>query len=122
MNDKNLLRNGLIGTAVAALCCFTPALVILLGFAGLSGWVGGLDYFLFPLLFTSLGVVGFALFVRFGRPGPSPKIAVVVLVIALSLWLFLFDFRYALPISVAAALAVAAYGIYLRNRVTRAAA
>ena len=31
MKDRKLLRVGLIGTAIAAICCFTPALVLLLG-------------------------------------------------------------------------------------------
>ena len=31
MNDRTLLRTGVIGTVIAALCCFTPVLVVLLG-------------------------------------------------------------------------------------------
>jgi len=121
MNDKNLMRSGIAGTVIAALCCFTPVLVILLGFAGMSGIIGGLDYFLFPMMFVSMGTIGFALYIRSGYKGPSPKIAIVVLVIALSSLLFWLEFRYALRISVAAAAVVAAYGIYLRtpeNRTT----
>ena len=33
---KELFRVGSIGAAIAAICCFTPALVVLVGFAGLS--------------------------------------------------------------------------------------
>ncbi len=40
MNDRKLLRTGTAGSAIAAICCFTPALVVLLGFAGLSAFVG----------------------------------------------------------------------------------
>ena len=36
MNDRKLLRTGVIGSAIAAICCFTPALVILFAAAGLS--------------------------------------------------------------------------------------
>lgn len=49
MKDK-LLLTGVIGTVVAALCCFTPVLLILLGAVGLSALTGVLDYILFPTL------------------------------------------------------------------------
>ena len=48
MNNRGLLRTGIIGTVIAALCCFTPILVILLGTVGLSAMLGLLDYVLFP--------------------------------------------------------------------------
>lgn len=55
MNDEEkpgngLLKIGIIGTAIAALCCFTPALVVLVGVVGLSAIVGYLDLVLFPAL------------------------------------------------------------------------
>ena len=50
MNEKRLLRVGVVGTVVAALCCFTPLLVVLLGTVGLSAAVGWLDYVLLPAL------------------------------------------------------------------------
>jgi mercuric ion transport protein len=58
MNNRNLLRTGLAGTAIAALCCFTPALAVLLGSLGPSAWLGWLDYVLLPalVLFASLTV------------------------------------------------------------------
>ena len=48
--NKKLLTTGVIGTVVAALCCFTPILVILFGVIGLSAWLGWIDYVLFPAL------------------------------------------------------------------------
>ena len=45
-----LLKTGLIGSAILALCCFTPALVVLVGFLGLSAITGYLDYVLLPAL------------------------------------------------------------------------
>ncbi len=119
MNDKKLLRTGSCGAAIAAICCFTPALVVLLGFAGLSAFVGWLDYGLFPILFASMGVVAYALYLRFGRKGPSPTAAIAGAVVALSAILFWLEFRYALRISIAATLAVAAYAYYLRACVRR---
>lgn len=113
-NDRKLLRTGSCGTAIAAICCFTPALVVLFGFAGLSAFVGWLDYGLFPMLFASMGLVAYALYLRFGRKGPSPTVAIVVVVVALSAVLFWLEFKYALRISIAAVVAVAAYAYYLR--------
>ena len=117
--DKQLLRTGSIGAAVAMICCFTPALVILLGFAGLSAFVGWLDYGLFPILFASMGLVAYALYLRSGRKGPPPTIMIVVAVTVISALLFWLEFRYALRISIAAAVAVAAYAYYLRACVRR---
>jgi mercuric ion transport protein len=50
MNDKKLMTTGIIGTIIAALCCFTPVLVILFGAVGLSAIVGYLDLVLLPAL------------------------------------------------------------------------
>ena len=50
LKGSTLFRAGITGTAVTGLCCFTPALVILLGALGLSAWAGMLDYVLFPAL------------------------------------------------------------------------
>lgn len=62
-NDK-LLKTGIIGTVVAALCCFTPLLVVLFGALGVSAWLGGADYALFPALFGFLGLTAYALWRR----------------------------------------------------------
>ena len=120
MNDEKLLRSGVAGTVIAMLCCFTPVLVILLGFVGLSAIIGGLDYVLFPILFASLGLIGYALYLRSGNKGPSPKI--IMLVITLSALLFWLEFKYALRISIAATVLVAAYGFYLRRLINSSTA
>ncbi len=112
--DKKLLRVGSSGAAIAAICCFTPALVVLVGFVGLSTIVGWLDYGLFPILFASMGLVAYALYLRSGRKGPSPTAAIVAAAVALSALLFWLEFKYALRISIATGLAVAAYAYYLR--------
>ena len=53
-------RVGIIWAVVAAVCCITPLLVILVPAVGLSAVVGYLDYVLFPALglFVVLAVVG----------------------------------------------------------------
>ena len=50
MKDKTLLKVGIVGTVVAAVCCVTPILVILVVGVGLSSIVGYLDFVLFPAL------------------------------------------------------------------------
>jgi mercuric ion transport protein len=115
MNDKTLLRRGLIGSVIAAICCFTPLLVVLVAGAGLSALVGWLDYALFPLLFASLGVVAHALWLQAGKPGRCPKNAIILAVVLLSGLIIWLEFRFALRISVAAALAVVFYAIWLRR-------
>ncbi len=64
MNDKTLLRVGVIGGVITALCCFTPVLVVLLGAVGLSAWIGWLDYVLLPALLIFVGFTAYALFKR----------------------------------------------------------
>ena len=59
--NKSLLKTGVIGSVIAALCCFTPILVILFAVLGLSALVGYLDYVLFPLLGIFLVVIVVAL-------------------------------------------------------------
>ncbi|RME66408.1 MAG: mercury resistance system transport protein MerF [Alphaproteobacteria bacterium] len=60
MKDRTILRTGIAGTVIAAICCFTPVLVIALGAVGLSAWLGWLDYVLLPALavFIVLTVYG----------------------------------------------------------------
>ncbi|QTQ30200.1 Mercuric transport protein [Aromatoleum bremense] len=61
MKTRNLLRTGITGSVVAAVCCATPVLVILLGAVGLSAWVGWLDYVLIPALIAFVGLTIYAL-------------------------------------------------------------
>lgn len=61
MKTKSLLRIGLTGTLVAAVCCFTPFLVVLLAGVGLSALVGILDYILLPALGVFAGITGYAI-------------------------------------------------------------
>src|SRR3546814_10650654 len=64
MNDRKLLGIGIVGSVVAALCCFTPILVVLLGAVGLSAMLGWLDYVLLPSLVFFLGLTAYALYRR----------------------------------------------------------
>ncbi len=59
--SNTLLKVGIIGTVVAALCCFTPVLFILLGAVGLAAITGYLDYVLLPALAMFVGLTAYAL-------------------------------------------------------------
>jgi len=60
-SSNKLLKFGIGGTIIAALCCFTPILVIALGAVGLSAMVGYLDIVLLPALFIFVGITVYAL-------------------------------------------------------------
>lgn len=60
MNDRTLLRTGIAGTVIAALCCFTPLLVVAFSVFGLSAWLGYADYVLLPALAFCIGLTAYA--------------------------------------------------------------
>lgn len=114
-NPDRLLKWGLGGALFAALCCFTPLLVVVIAGVGLSALTGWLDYGLFPLMFFSLAVVVQALWLRAGRPGPSPKLWATALAALLSILIIWFEFRFALRITIGAFAAVGLYAIFLNR-------
>ncbi len=61
MNDKTLLRTGIVGSVIVALCCVTPILVVAVSAIGLAAIVGWLDFVLFPALAFFLGLTAYAL-------------------------------------------------------------
>ena len=63
MTDR-LLSTGIIGTVVAALCCFTPLLVWLLAGVGLTAAIIYLDMVLLPALAIFIAITGYALWQR----------------------------------------------------------
>ncbi|GEM_PF-87860 len=63
ISDKKLLKTGLIGSGVIAICCFTPVLVLTMGAVGLSALVGWwLDLLLFPALGLFLLMAGYGFY------------------------------------------------------------
>ncbi len=64
MADDKLLRTGVIGVLLTALCCFTPTLVVALGAVGLASWAGVLDFVLFPLMALFFAMIGYAIYRR----------------------------------------------------------
>ncbi len=63
MGGKTLFRIGAVGTVIAAICCFTPVLPIVLGAIGLGGLTGLIysDAVLIPVLLLFLALGGFGL-------------------------------------------------------------
>jgi mercuric ion transport protein len=57
----NPLKVGIIGTIITAICCFTPALVLLMGVLGLGTAIGYLDLVLLPALGGFILFTGYAL-------------------------------------------------------------
>ena len=60
-SSDRLLKTGVIGSAIAALCCFTPVLTITLGVIGLGAITGYLDYVLLPALVVFVSIMIYAL-------------------------------------------------------------
>jgi mercuric ion transport protein len=73
VNDRKLLRLGIIGTVVTAVCCFTPLLLVLLGALGLSALAGGLDYLLLPALAGFVALTLYALVRRLRHSNPGHR-------------------------------------------------
>ena len=60
---SQLLGFGVVGSVIAALCCFTPLLPVVLGALGLTGLLGVVytDAVLMPILAGFLILTGYAL-------------------------------------------------------------
>ena len=71
MKGDGLFKTGLIAAIIAAICCFTPILVISFGAIGLSAWVAGLDYVLFAALALALAVMGLGAYLKSRRSEPT---------------------------------------------------
>ncbi len=50
MDANKCFKAGIWGSIIAAICCFTPVLVVGLGLIGLAAFTPYLDYVLLPLL------------------------------------------------------------------------
>lgn len=71
MNDRTLLRTGIIGGIVAAVCCATPLLALAFAALGLSAWLAWADYVLLPLIALCLALVALALWRLRNAPARS---------------------------------------------------
>ena len=64
MPDRVLIKAGVIGGLVAAICCATPLLTVVFGSLGLAAWVASADYVLIPALVICVGLIAFGLYRR----------------------------------------------------------
>ena len=64
MTDRSLIATGAIGAILAAICCATPLLAVVLGGIGLTAWLAKADYIVMPVLFRGVVLVGFGLYRR----------------------------------------------------------
>ena len=64
MTDRSLITTGAIGAVLAAICCATPLLAVVLGGIGLTAWLAKADYVVMPVLFLGVVLVGFGLYRR----------------------------------------------------------
>ncbi len=60
--SNRLMAGGVVGSVVAALCCFTPVLAVLFGAVGLSALLGRADYVLMPALVFFVLLTGYAIY------------------------------------------------------------
>ncbi len=64
MNDRSLIATGGVAAVLAAICCATPLLAVVLGAVGLAAWVAKADYVVLPVLLLGVALVGFGLYRR----------------------------------------------------------
>ena len=64
MKDGTLMPTGIIGGVLAAICCATPLLAVVLGAVGLSAWAAKADYIVMPALVLFIALAGWALIRR----------------------------------------------------------
>ena len=62
MRDRTLITTGIVGGALAAICCATPLLAILFGAVGLTAWIAKADYMVIPALVLCVALIGFGLY------------------------------------------------------------
>ena len=78
MDDKKLVWTGGIGAVIAAVCCATPVLAVLLPIFGIGAWLAAADYVLIPLLLACLGLLALGLYrsrCHAGGPGAVTEAA-----------------------------------------------
>ena len=68
MQDRTLITTGVVGGAIAAICCATPLLVVVFGAVGLTAWLTKADYVLIPALILFVGLIAFGHYRTHLRP------------------------------------------------------
>lgn len=73
MNDRSLIATGGIAAVLAAICCATPILAVLLGGVGLTAWIANADYIVVAVLVLGVALVGLGLYRRQSAAACSAK-------------------------------------------------
>jgi mercuric ion transport protein len=73
MNDRSLIATGSVAAVLAAICCATPILAILLGAIGLTAWIAKADYVVLPVLLLGVILVSLGLYRRQSATACSAK-------------------------------------------------
>jgi mercuric ion transport protein len=64
MNDRSLMATGGVAAVLAAICCATPILAVILGGIGLAAWIAIADYVVLPVLVLGVALVAIGLYRR----------------------------------------------------------
>ena len=64
MIGRSLIATGGIAAVLAAICCATPILAIILGGISLTAWVANADYIVLAMLVLGIGLAGLGLYRR----------------------------------------------------------
>jgi mercuric ion transport protein len=64
MTNDTFIKTGIVGAVIAAVCCATPILVILLGVVGLSAFTSSIDYVVLPVLAFCIGLIALGVYNR----------------------------------------------------------
>lgn len=70
MSDRSLITTGAIGAILAAICCATPLLAVILGTVGLTAWLAHADYIVISVLILGVALASFGLYRR--NAGAAP--------------------------------------------------
>jgi len=64
MSGQGLIATGAVGAVLAAICCATPLLGVVLGAMGLSAWLAGADYVVIAALLAGVALIGLGFYRR----------------------------------------------------------
>ena len=64
MPGRGFIAAGALGAILAAICCATPLLAVVLGALGLSAWLAGADYIVLGVLLAGIAPIGLGLYRR----------------------------------------------------------
>ena len=71
MTDRAVIRAGVVGAVLAAICCASPLVALSLPLAGLGAWFTGVGAGVLPLMVAGFGFVAWGLHHRRARATAS---------------------------------------------------